>query len=172
MNVLGIAGWSGSGKTTLMVRLITNLVKKGITIATIKHGHKNFDIDKPGKDSYRHREAGAQEVMIGSSSRWALVHELRGSSEPNLNELLARISPVDLILVEGFKFESHPKIEVYRGARGGNPLYVSDPRVLAVVSDLSLEDADRPVFHLDDISSISDFVVGHYNLLANDDGSA
>ena len=172
MKILGIAGWSGSGKTTLMTRLIANLVKKGLSVSTIKHAHKDFDIDQPGKDSHKHREAGAQEVLVGSRSRWALIHELRGSSEPSLGELLEKISPVDLVLVEGFKFESHPKIEVYRSGHGGAPLYPDDPRVIAVVSDLPLLKVDRPVFHLDDIHSISRFVSIECSLPVNSDDPA
>ena len=172
MKVLGIAGWSGSGKTTLMTRLVANLVMKGLSVSTIKHAHKDFDIDQPGKDSHKHREAGAQEVLVGSRSRWALIHELRGSSEPSLGELLEKISPVDLVLVEGFKFENHPKIEVYRSGHGGAPLYPDDPRVIAVVSDLPLLKVDRPVFHLDDIHSISRFVGIECSLPVNSDDPA
>ena len=172
MKVLGIAGWSGSGKTTLMTRLVANLVKKGLSVSTIKHAHKDFDMDQPGKDSHKHRKAGAQEVLVGSRSRWALIHELRGSSEPSLGELLEKISPVDLVLVEGFKFESHPKIEVYRSGHGGAPLYPNDPRVIAVVSDLPLLKVDRPVFHLDDIHSISGFVAMECSLPVNSDDPA
>ena len=172
MKVLGIAGWSGSGKTTLMTRLVANLVMKGLSVSTIKHAHKDFNIDQPGKDSHKHREAGAQEVLVGSRSRWALIHELRGSSEPSLGELLEKISPVDLVLVEGFKFESHPKIEVYRSGHGGAPLYPDDPRVIAVVSDLPLLKVDRPVFHLDDIHSISRFVSIECSLPVNSDDPA
>ena len=172
MKILGIAGWSGSGKTTLMTRLIANLVKKGLSVSTIKHAHKDFDIDQPGKDSHKHREAGAQEVLVGSRSRWALIHELRGSSEPSLGELLEKVSPVDLVLVEGFKFESHPKIEVYRSGHGGAPLYPDDPRVIAVVSDLPLLKVDRPVFHLDDIHSISRFVAMECSFPVNSDDPA
>ena len=172
MKVLGIAGWSGSGKTTLMTRLVANLVMKGLSVSTIKHAHKDFDMDQPGKDSHKHREAGAQEVLVGSRSRWALIHELRGSSEPSLGELLEKISPVDLVLVEGFKFENHPKIEVYRNGHGGAPLYPDDPRVIAVVSDLPLSIVDRPVFHLDDIHSISRFVAMECSFPVNSDDPA
>ena len=172
MKVLGIAGWSGSGKTTLMTRLVANLVMKGLSVSTIKHAHKDFDMDQPGKDSHKHRKAGAQEVLVGSRSRWALIHELRGSSEPSLGELLEKISPVDLVLVEGFKFESHPKIEVYRSGHGGAPLYPNDPRVIAVVSDLPLLKVDRPVFHLDDIRSISRFVAMECSFPVNSDDPA
>ena len=155
-----------------MTRLVANLVKKGLSVSTIKHAHKDFDIDQPGKDSHKHREAGAQEVLVGSRSRWALIHELRGSSEPSLGELLEKISPVDLVLVEGFKFENHPKIEVYRSGHGGAPLYPNDPRVIAVVSDLPLLKVDRPVFHLDDIHSISRFVAMECSFPGNSDDPA
>jgi molybdopterin-guanine dinucleotide biosynthesis protein B len=114
MQIFGLAGWSGSGKTTLMTALIPELISRGVTVSTLKHAHHAFDIDQPGKDSWRHRQAGAREVMISSPNRWALMHELRGAPEPSLDELVRRMSPVDLLLVEGFKRYPHPKIEVYR----------------------------------------------------------
>src|SRR5690242_4506755 len=114
MRIFGLAGWSGSGKTTLMAALLPELVSRGLTVSTVKHAHHAFDIDQPGKDSWRHRQAGAREVMIASNRRWALMHELRDEPEPTLDELLRRLSPVDLVLVEGYKGHSHPKLEVYR----------------------------------------------------------
>src|SRR5215469_14338296 len=116
MRILGLAGWSGSGKTTLMTALIPELVSRGISVSTVKHAHHSFDIDQPGKDSWRHRQAGAREVMVASAHRWALMHELRSAAEPSLEELLGRLSGADLVLVEGFKAHAHPKIEVYRHA--------------------------------------------------------
>src|SRR5690348_12632939 len=126
MKVIGFAGWSGAGKTTLLTRLIPHLIAKGLRVSTLKHAHHEFDVDVPGKDSWRHREAGAAEVLVSSGKRWALMHELRGADEPKLPELLARMSPVDLVIVEGFKRELHPKIEVYRAANGKPPLFPDD----------------------------------------------
>ncbi len=127
MRIFGLAGWSGSGKTTLMTALIPEFVARGITVSTIKHAHHAFDVDQPGKDSWRHRQAGASEVMVVSERRWALMHELRGAPEPGLDELVPRMTPVDLLLVEGFKHHPHPKIEVYRPSLGKPPLHPDDP---------------------------------------------
>ena len=135
MRIFGLAGWSGSGKTTLMAALIPELVSRGITVSTLKHAHHAFDVDQPGKDSWRHRQAGAQEVMISSENRWALMHELRGAPEPAFEELVRRMSPVDLLLVEGFKRHPHPKIEVYRRSLGKPLLHPEDPSVVAIASD-------------------------------------
>src|SRR5246127_5740270 len=118
MRVIGLAGWSGAGKTTLLRKLIPELSGRGLLVSTLKHAHHSFDVDQPGKDSWQHRQAGAREVMVASGRRWALMHELRGAAEPSLDELLARMTPVDLLLVEGFKHHDHPKIEVYRRALG------------------------------------------------------
>ena len=158
MRVFGLAGWSGSGKTTLMRRLIPELVGRGRRVSTIKHAHHGFDLDQPGKDSYEHRAAGASEVLVGSSARFALIHELRDEPEPTLGELLARLAPVDLVLVEGFKRDRHPKLEVYRPAVGKPPLWPEDDAVVAVASDGPLPDCTRPVLSLDDISGIADLV--------------
>ena len=172
MKVLGIAGWSGSGKTTLMTRLVLELVKHGVSVSTIKHAHHAFDIDQPGKDSYKHRVAGAREVMVGSRTRWALIHELRTCPELTLNELLQKMTPVDLVLVEGFKFGEHKKIEVYRAEYSDTPLYPDDPNVIAIVSDTPLSDMDRPVFNLHDITEIGEFVIGRCDLATSKNGSA
>ena len=126
MRIFGLAGWSGSGKTTLMTLLIPELVSRGITVSTLKHAHHSFDVDQPGKDSWRHRQAGAGEVMISSQNRWALMHELRGAPEPSLDELVGRMSPADLLLIEGFKRHPHPKIEVYRPSLGKPLLHPAD----------------------------------------------
>ena len=131
MRIFGLAGWSGSGKTTLLAAVIPDLVARGLTVSTIKHAHHEFDIDRPGKDSWRHREAGAREVMVASSRRWALMHELGEAPEPSLDELVARISPVDLLLVEGWKRHPHPKIEVHRPSLGKPLLYLGDPAAVA-----------------------------------------
>ncbi|MCC7276120.1 MAG: molybdopterin-guanine dinucleotide biosynthesis protein B [Alphaproteobacteria bacterium] len=157
--ILGLAGWSGSGKTTLLSRLIPELVARGLTVSTIKHAHHAFDVDQPGKDSYVHRTAGATEVMVASGLRFALMHELRGAPEPPLTELLARMSPVDLVLVEGFKRDSHPKLEVHRPALGKPLMAPDDPCIVAVASDAPIAGLDRPVLPLDDVPAIARFVL-------------
>ena len=159
MTLVGIAGWSGSGKTTLLARLIPALVARGITVSTIKHAHHRFDIDTPGKDSHTHRLAGATEVLVGSASRYALIHELRGAPEPTLDELAARLSPVDLVLVEGFKHGRHRKLEVWRAATGKPPLWPDDPAVVAVASDGPVPGCAIPVLGLDDVEAIAAFVI-------------
>lgn len=158
MRVLGIAGWSGSGKTTLLAKLIPALIGRGLTVSTIKHAHHDFDVDQPGKDSWRHREAGATEVLVSSDQRWALMHEHRGGAEPPLSELLAKLEPVDLVLVEGFKREAIPKLEVWRTATGKPPLHPEDPSIVAVASDAPIADPVRMRLDIDDIEAIADFV--------------
>ncbi|WP_428487700.1 molybdopterin-guanine dinucleotide biosynthesis protein B [Rhodopila sp.] len=138
MKVLGIIGWSGSGKTTLLTAMLPLLRAAGLTVSTVKHTHQGFDLDRPGKDSYRHREAGAHEVLIASGSRWALLHELNGA-EPSLEELLAKLAPVDLVLVEGFKSHPFPKLEVYRPALRKPPIWPDTTDVVAVASDAELD---------------------------------
>jgi molybdopterin-guanine dinucleotide biosynthesis protein B len=164
MRIFGLAGWSGSGKTTLMTALIPEFVARGIRVSTVKHAHHAFDVDQPGKDSWRHRQAGASEVMVVSERRWALMHELRGAPEPGLDELLARISPVDLVLVEGFKRHPHPKVEIYRPALGKPALYPEDPYVVAVASDERLTGLAVPLLPLDDPPAIADFILRHGGL--------
>jgi molybdopterin-guanine dinucleotide biosynthesis protein B len=154
MKVIGVAGWSGAGKTTLLTRLIPHLIAKGLRVSTLKHAHHAFDVDVPGKDSWRHREAGAAEVLVSSGKRWALMHELRGADEPKLPALLAMMSPVDLVIVEGFKRERHPKIEVYRAANGKPPLFPDDPGIVGLATDAALE-TTLPVARLDDIPAIA-----------------
>src|SRR5215510_13489630 len=139
MKIFGFAGWSGSGKTTLIERLIPLIVGRGLTVSLIKHAHHSFEVDQPGKDSYRHRNAGCTEVLVGSSRRWALVHELRGAAEPGFAELVERISPCDLLLVEGFKREKLPKLEVYRAEVGEPLLYPQDQDIIAIASDEKLD---------------------------------
>ncbi|MGF6230344.1 molybdopterin-guanine dinucleotide biosynthesis protein B [Inquilinus ginsengisoli] len=158
MRVLGIAGWSGSGKTTLLAKLIPALIGRGLTVSTVKHAHHDFDVDQPGKDSWRHREAGATEVLVSSDQRWALMHEHRGAAEPPLAALLAKLQPVDLVLVEGFKRESYPKLEVWRAGTGKTPLHPEDPSIVAVVSDGPIADPARQRLDIDDIEAIADFV--------------
>ncbi len=155
MRIIGLAGWSGAGMTTLMTRVIPVLVQRGLKVATVKHAHHEFDIDRPGKDSWLHREAGASEVAIVSSRRWALMHELRGEPEPPLVEILAKLSPVDLVIVEGFKRHAHPKLEVYRAAAGKPLLYPDDDCVVAIATDAPLPQAPLPVLMLDDVESIA-----------------
>jgi molybdopterin-guanine dinucleotide biosynthesis adapter protein len=156
MRVIGLAGWSGAGKTTLIVKLIPYLRERGTTVSTLKHAHHAFDVDQPGKDSYLHREAGAREVLVASSRRFALMHELRGAEEPGLAELLGRMSPADLILVEGFKRDAHVKIEVFRTANEKPLLYPEDPTIAALATD-AVDDLPLhlPHAHLDDIAAIA-----------------
>jgi molybdopterin-guanine dinucleotide biosynthesis protein B len=161
MRIFGLSGWSGSGKTTLMTALIPEFVSRGVTVSTVKHAHHSFDIDQPGKDSWRHRQAGAHEVMIASSQRWALMHELRGADEPALEEILARMGPVDLVLVEGFKRHSHPKVEVYRRALGKSLLYPEDPFVVAIASDERLPECPIPSLSLSRPDAIAGFILRH-----------
>jgi molybdopterin-guanine dinucleotide biosynthesis protein B len=158
MNVIGIAGWSGAGKTTLLTRVIPRLTARGLRVSTIKHAHHAFDVDQPGKDSHTHRMAGATEVLISSAKRFALMHELRGAPELALGALLAKLSAVDLVLVEGFKRETHPKLEVYRASLGKPPLYPDDPNIVAVASDGEVT-ARVPVVSLDDIDAVADILV-------------
>jgi molybdopterin-guanine dinucleotide biosynthesis protein B len=156
--VLGIVGWSGSGKTTLITKLIPLLVGRGLRIATLKHAHHAFDVDKPGKDSYEHRKAGAGEVIVSSSQRWVQMHELQGGAEATLLQLLRRLSPCDLVLVEGYKSEKHAKIEVFRRAAGKDPLYPSDKHIVAIASDQMIAGADIPVVDLNDIDAVGNLV--------------
>ena len=162
MRVIGLAGWSGAGKTTLVVRLVPELVRRGLTVSTMKHAHHGFDVDKPGKDSHRHREAGATEVLVGSERRWALMHENRGAPEPSAAELMRHMTPVDLLIVEGFKREGHDKIEIHRRESGKPLLYPDDPHIVAVLSDEPLPDCPLPVISVDDIGAIADFILSHF----------
>lgn len=154
MRVIGLAGWSGAGKTTLLKRLIPHFICEGLRVSTIKHAHHNFDVDVPGKDSWTHREAGATEVLVSSGRRWALMHELRGAPEPPLRELLARMSPVDLVIVEGYKTDTHHKIEVHRAGNGKRLLFPDDPAIVGVATDKEV-DTRLPTAHLDDIPAIA-----------------
>ena len=154
MKVIGLAGWSGAGKTTLLTRLIPHFSAQGLRVSVIKHAHHQFDVDVPGKDSWRHREAGAAEVLVASSSRWALMHELRGAAEPRLPELLSKLSAVDLVVVEGFKREPHRKIEVYRAGNGKPLLFPDDPDVVGIAADIPVE-TTLPAAHLDDIEAVA-----------------
>jgi len=157
MKVIGLAGWSGAGKTTLLARVIPHLLGKGLRVSVIKHAHHSFDVDVPGKDSWRHRQAGAEEVLVSSANRWALMHELRGAREPHLPELLAKLARVDLVIVEGYKSEPHRKIEVHRADNGKPPLFPTDAGIVGVVSDVAVE-TDLPTVHLDDIAGVAAMV--------------
>ncbi len=166
LRIFGLAGWSGSGKTTLLTRLLPELTRRGITVSTVKHAHHDFDVDKPGKDSWRHREAGATEVMVSSTARWALLHEHRGAPETTLAELVRRMTPVDLIIVEGFKGEAHAKLEVHRPALGKPLLCRDDPHIFAIASDAPLAGVALPVLPLDDAAAIARFILAHFCLEA------
>jgi molybdopterin-guanine dinucleotide biosynthesis protein B len=173
MRVFGLAGWSGSGKTTLIARLLPALLQRGVTVSTLKHAHHAFDVDQPGKDSYRHREAGATEVMVASERRWALMHELRGAAEPPLEELLTHMSPVDLVIVEGFKRAAIPKLEIHRPSLGKPLLAPDDDDIVAVASDLPVAGlGTRPRFALDDIGAIADFIIAHRGIEVTRRGAA
>ena len=161
MRIIGLAGWSGSGKTTLLAKVIPRIVARGLKVSTLKHAHHGFDVDQPGKDSHTHRMAGASEVLVSSANRWALVHELRGQAEPVLGALLTKLSPVDLVVVEGYKAEPHPKLEVYRAAVGKPLLHPNDPAIVAIASDELLPAARVPVVDLDDVERIADILIRH-----------
>ena len=164
MKIFGLAGWSGSGKTTLLVKLIPEFIGRGLTVSTLKHAHHEFDVDQPGKDSYAHRAAGATEVLVSSSRRFALMHELRGAPEPTLEELIRRLSPVDLVIVEGFKSHPHDKLEVHRPILAKPLLCAEDRHVVAVASDAPLAKPPVPRLDLGDIAGIADFIVAHCGL--------
>ena len=163
MKLYGIVGYKNAGKTGLMERLVTEITGRGFTVSTLKHAHHTFDVDQPGKDSHRHRVAGAHQVLLASGTRWALMTELRDAPEPPLSDLLTRLDPVDLVLVEGYKRDAHPKVEAHRAVTG-NPLIArDDDTVRAVASDSPL-DLDRPVFDLNDTKTIADFILSEVGL--------
>ncbi|OYX44679.1 MAG: molybdopterin-guanine dinucleotide biosynthesis protein B [Rhodobacterales bacterium 32-67-9] len=164
MRVFGVTGWKNSGKTHLMERLVAEITGRGFSVSTVKHAHHATEIDHPGRDSFRHREAGAREVIVASPVRWALMHELRGTEEPPLTELLAKLSPVDLVLVEGYKRESHPKVEAHRAATGRPLLAPDNPSVRAVASDTAHPGLTLPVHDLDDTTAIADFILREVGL--------
>src|ERR1700761_6024902 len=155
--LIGLAGWSGSGKTTLMTKLIPVLTGRSLKVSTIKHAHHAFDIDQPGKDSWLHRQAGAAEVLVASANRFALIHELRGAPEPSLVELVARLSPADIVLVEGFRHGAHSKIEIFRPEIGKPPLHPDDPMIVAVATPEPIEGLSKPWLPLDDPERGADF---------------
>jgi len=161
MRIIGLAGWSGSGKTTLITKLIPLLVARRLRVSTLKHAHHGFDLDQPGKDSFFHRAAGATEVIISSARRWAILHELRQEPEWDLAALVKKISPVDLVLVEGFKRDKFPKLEIHRIANGKPLLHTEDPHIVAVASDSAVPAARVPVVDLNDIELIADLLLKH-----------
>ena len=154
MKVIGLAGWSGAGKTTLLTRAIPHLIASGLRVSVIKHAHHKFDVDVPGKDSWLHREAGAEEVLVSSGKRWALMHELRDAQEPPVLELLKKMSRVDLVVIEGYKTDSHRKIEVHRAANGKPLLFPGDAAIVGIVTDIAIE-TGLPTAHLDDIPAVA-----------------
>ena len=166
MKIFGIVGWSGSGKTTLIAKLLPVLAARGLAVSTIKHSSHDFDIDKPGKDSYVHRQAGAREVLVSSAQRWALIHENRKAREASLDDLIARMTPVDLVLVEGFKTHAHPKIEVFRKTVAEELLTAADSHIVAIASDAPVAGTRLPVFSLDDADSIAEFIIARAGLKA------
>ena len=161
MRIIGLAGWSGSGKTTLITKLIPRLIARGVTASTVKHAHHGFDLDQPGKDSFFHRAAGATEVIISSAKRFAILHELREEAEWDLPDLLAKMSPVDLVLVEGYKRDAFPKLEIHRAANGKPLIHPEDIHIVAIASDIALPAAKVPVIDLDDIEAIADTLLRH-----------
>ncbi|MEO8202418.1 MAG: molybdopterin-guanine dinucleotide biosynthesis protein B [Betaproteobacteria bacterium] len=163
MKIFGFAGFSGSGKTTLIEKLIPRFVKHGLRVSLVKHAHHTFDVDQPGKDSYRHRHAGAAEVLVTSSQRWALMHELRGSPEPSFDDQIKHLSPCDIVIVEGFKFQPIPKLEVHRAATGAALLHPNDANIVAVASDTPLE-TRLPCLDLNDDAAIAAFILGYLKL--------
>lgn len=163
MKVFGVTGWKNSGKTGLMERLVTEITKRGLTVSTLKHAHHSFDVDHEGKDSYRHRAAGASQVILSSRNRWAIMSELREASEPKMEELLTKLDPVDLILVEGYKRENHDKIEAHRAVTEQPLIAPGDKTIKAVASD-STPDVGVPVLHLDDTVGIADFILKRVGL--------
>jgi molybdopterin-guanine dinucleotide biosynthesis adapter protein len=158
VKVIGIVGWSGSGKTTLLTALIPALRAAGLTVSTVKHTHHGFDMDRPGKDSYRHRDAGAHEVLVASDARWALLHEVVGAG-PGLPDLLTRLEPVDLVLVEGFKSHPFPKIEVHRPGLGKPPIWPQQPDIVAIATDAPLR-TERPLLPLNDAAAVAAWILG------------
>ena len=161
MRIIGLAGWSGSGKTTLITKAVPRLIARGQRVSTLKHAHHGFDLDQPGKDSFMHRVAGATEVVISSAKRFAVLHELREEPEWDLPDLLAKLSPVDLVLVEGFKRDAFPKLEIHRASNGKPLIQPDDPHIVAIAADTSLPEAKVPVIDLNDIERIVDVLLQH-----------
>ena len=164
MEVFGVTGWSGSGKTTLMVKLLPELIGRGFTVSTMKHSHHSFDLDREGKDSFKHRQAGASEVLVASSARWALMHELRGDTEPSMEELIKHMTAVDLLLIEGFKDHKYDKLEIYRESTGKPLRCIEDEDIVAVACDKFLDGLHIPVIDLNETAVIVDFIIEHCGL--------
>jgi len=161
MRIIGLAGWSGSGKTTLITKVIPRLITRGLKVSTLKHAHHGFDLDQPGKDSFFHRAAGATEVIVSSAKRFAILHELRDEPESNLPDLVGKMSPVDLVLVEGYKRDAFPKLEIHRAANGKPLIYPEDPHIVAIASDVTLPAAKVPVVDLNDVEAIAELLLKH-----------
>jgi len=172
MRIIGLAGWSGAGKTTLVAKLIPSITARGLKVSTLKHAHHAFDVDQPGKDSYMHRMAGATEVLVSSQNRFALMHELRGAPELTLAELLARLSPVDLVIIEGYKRDPHPKLEVFRASVGKPLIHPDDPYVVAIASDVVLPQMRVPRVSIDDTDAVIDILLKHAAPLPRPPGAA
>ena len=166
MRIIGLAGWSGAGKTTLLAKVLPLIVARGLTVSTLKHAHHSFDLDQPGKDSHTHRAAGATEVLIASANRYALMHELRGAPEPSLHELLAKLSPVDLVVVEGFKAARYRKLEIFRAAVGKPALHLEDPLIVGIVSDTPFPAGAPPVVSIDDAEAVVGLMLDHAEPIA------
>ena len=164
MKVFGVTGWKNSGKTGLVERLVGEFISRGLSVSTVKHAHHTFDVDHPGRDSYRHRAAGAKEVLLVSKNRWAIMHELRDEDEPELSEILKKVEKVDLVIIEGFKRDRHPKIEAFRQETGTSVIAREDESIVAVAADTSLTDLKIPVFDLNHTSEIADFISGFLDL--------
>lgn len=163
-HVIGVVGWSGNGKTTLLNKLIPALNARGLSVSTMKHTHHNFDMDHPGKDSYQHREAGAEQVLLTSSKRWALLHELRGEPEPDMDALIKMMAPVDVLLIEGFKAHRYPKIEVHRPAAGKQLICETDDSIVALACDEALQGLAIPILDLNDVEAVADFMVDYLEI--------
>lgn len=167
-HIIGFIGWSGTGKTTLLSNLVPNLIRRGLSVSTMKHTHHDFDMDQPGKDSHRHREAGAREVLVTSQKRWALLHELRDEPESEMQSLISKMAPVDLLLIEGFKAHDYPKIEVHRPSRGKDLRCLTDDSVVALatddVADAQAKGVQLPVIDLNDVSAVADYIVSYLKL--------
>ena len=164
MNVYGVVGWKNAGKTTLVERLVAEISGRGFSVSTVKHTHHKVDVDQQGKDSYRHRQAGARQVILSSASRWAVMTELRGAPEAPLKELLGHLAPVDLVIVEGYKRDDHPKVEAWRAETGQPLIGLDDPTVRAIASNDAPQGAGQPVIGLDDIPGIADFILSDLGL--------
>jgi len=164
MKVFGVTGWKNSGKTGLVERLVGEFISRGLSVSTVKHAHHTFDVDHPGRDSYRHRAAGAKEVLLVSKNRWAIMHELRDEDEPELSEILKKVEKVDLVIIEGFKRDRHPKIEAFRQETGTSARAREDESIVALAADRSLTDLKIPVFDLNHTSEIADFISGFLDL--------